>query len=79
HLLPHTRPNLCLEIQNCPESEIAALPALEVLRVLDPPAPPKHIHARVDILVEMEALLRLGDTTARVHVQRVEEIEVAVV
>ena len=78
-LLPHPRPNLRLEIQNRPKPKISAFPTLVILRMLDPPTTSKGVHARIDILVEMQSLLRLGYTPAGGHVQRVQEIRVSVV
>ena len=79
HLLAHTRADLRLEVQDRPKAQITALPALVVLRVLDTPAPAERVHTGVDVLVEVQALLRLGDTPARGHEERVEEVRVAVV
>lgn len=52
---------------------------LVVLGVLDLASATKGVHAGVDVLVEMETLLRLGDSTARRHEDGVEEVGVAVV
>ena len=59
HLFTHARPDLRLEIQDGAKTKITTLPALIVLRVLDPAPAPKGRHTREDILVEMETLLRL--------------------
>lgn len=47
--------------------------------MLDPAASAKRVHTGVDILVQVESFLGLGDSTARVHEDGVEEIRVTVV
>ena len=79
HLLAHTRADLRREVQNSAEAEVTTLATLVVLRVLDASATSEGVHARVDILVQVKTLLRLGDTAARRHEERVEEIRVTVV
>ena len=59
HLLAHTRADLRLEVQDRAKPKITALPALVVLRVLDAAAAPERVHTSVDILVQVETLLRL--------------------
>ncbi len=78
-LLAHSGTDLRLEVQDGAKAQITSLSALVVLSVLDATATSKGVHARVNILVEMQALLRLGDTAASRHVQRVQEIRVSVV
>ena len=79
HLLTHTGADLRLEVQDGTETEITSLAALVVLRVLDTTTATKCVHTGVDILVQVEALLRLRDTATRRHVQSIEEIGVTVV
>jgi len=74
HLLSHTGTDLGLEVENRAETEITSLSTLIVLRVLDPTAATECHHTRVDVLVEMQTLLRFRDTSSSVHVNGVQEI-----
>ena len=66
-------------VQDCSETKVSPLAVLIVLRVLDAPSMHECSHTGVNILVEMEPLLCLGDTSSGSHVDSVEEIWVAVV
>ena len=78
-LFTHTGADLRLEVQDGAKSKITSLAALVVLRVLDASTAAERVHTGEDILVEMQALLRLGHTAARRHERRVQEIGVTVV
>lgn len=79
HLFAHTGTDLHLKIEDSTETEVMTFTALIIFRVLDATATAKCIHSGVDILVQMQTLLRLLDTAARVHVDTVKEIRVTVV
>ena len=64
HLLAHAGADLGLEVEDGAKAEVAAFAALVVLGVLDPSAATERVHAGVDVLVEMQALLRLGHAAA---------------
>jgi hypothetical protein len=78
HLLAHSHSDLRLEVEDSPKTEITALATLVVFDVLDATAAPECRHTRVDILVHVQALLRLGDAPARAHEDPVEQIRMAV-
>ena len=79
HLFAHPGSDLGHEVQDRSETKVSSLAALIVLRVLDAPTTPECGHTGINIFVEMEPLLRLGDTASGSHVDGVEEIGVAVV
>jgi hypothetical protein len=78
HLLSHTSTNLGLEIQNGSETEISTFTTLVVFGMLDSTTSTDGVHTGVNIFVEMQTLLRLGDTASSVHEDGVEEIRVTV-
>ena len=79
HLFAHAGSDLGHKVQDCPKTKISSLATLIVLRMLDAPSTSECIHTGIDILVEMESLLRLGDATSGSHVECVEEIGVTIV
>ena len=79
HLLSHTSSNLGLEIENGTETQITTFTTLVVFRMLDPSASSKCVHTGVNILVQVQTLLSLGDTASSVHVDGVQEIRVTIV
>ena len=78
HLLSHTGANLGLEVEDSAKAQITPFPTLVVFGMLDPATTPKGVHTGEDILVQVESLLRLGDTAAGVHECAVQEIRVTV-
>ena len=79
HLLAHTRPDLGRKVEDGAKAEVAALAALVVLAVLDAAAAEYGVHTGVDILVEVEALLRLRHASPRGHEDAVKEVGMSVV
>lgn len=79
HLLAHTGSDLGLEVQDRAETHVSSLSALVVLRVLDPTSSTEGGHSGVDVLVQVQTLLGLGDSSSGVHEDGVEEIGVTVV
>jgi hypothetical protein len=79
HLFAHIRPDLRLEVQDRSKSEIATLATLMVLSVLDPATATERVHAGVNILLEMQTLLRLRNSATGIHEKTVQEIGMSVV
>lgn len=74
HLLSHTSADLRLEVENRAETKISSFSTLVVLGMLDATSTAEGEHTGKDIFVEMQALLRLRNTTSSVHVDGIEEI-----
>ena len=78
HLFTHTSSDLGGEVENGAETQITTLAALVVLAVLDTATTQQSVHTSVNIFVEMQTLLSLGDTTTGGHEDTVEEIGMTV-
>lgn len=78
HLLTHTSTNLGGEVENRTEAKITTLTALVVLAVLYATTTEQSVHTSVDILVQVQTLLSLGNTTTSSHEDTVEEIRVTI-
>jgi len=79
HLLTHTSTDFGCEVQNGAKTQVTTLTTLEVLAMLDTATPENSGHTGVDILVQVQTLLRLGHTTASCHEGSVQEIRVTIV
>ena len=58
HLLAHTSADLGGEVQNRAETQITTFATLVVLAMLDTPTTKDGIHTGVNVLVQVETLLR---------------------
>lgn len=79
HLFTHTSTDLGGEVENGAEAQVTTLTTLVVLAVLDSATTEDSSHTSVNILVQVQTLLSLGDTTTSGHEDTVQEIGVTIV
>jgi hypothetical protein len=78
HLLPHTCPDLHLEVEDHTETEITSFATLIVLGVLDLATTSESVHTRINIFIKMQSLLSLRNTATCCHVYGIEEIRMPI-